>query len=154
MYLWSPLLGRDYWYLGSGDAVSFPTEAERLTRLHKRAGCDCTEEEAMPIDLDEIRKKHIRGTIKRCKCCARAWPCDAIQLADEVEQLRSKYTASQEEMTELLTEHRKLVEALEWIIECDKTTPWYDLLTERHAALPRQIARDALGRPSSEDKDG
>jgi hypothetical protein len=36
--------------LGSGDAMSWPTEAERQARLHKRAGCDCTEEEAMPED--------------------------------------------------------------------------------------------------------
>jgi predicted nucleic acid-binding Zn-ribbon protein len=40
-------------------------------------------------------------------------PCDAIQLADEVEYLRSRFTASQEEMTELLTEHRKQGKELE-----------------------------------------
>jgi hypothetical protein len=34
--------------LGSGDAaMTFPTEAERQARLHKRAGCDCTEGETM-----------------------------------------------------------------------------------------------------------
>jgi hypothetical protein len=94
--------------LGSGDAMTFPTEAERQARLHKRAGCDC-EEEAMPIDLDEVRKRH-----KRCSGLARCrMPCDATQLADEAEHLRSKYTASQDEMTELLTEHRKQGEEVE-----------------------------------------
>jgi hypothetical protein len=119
-------LGCDRFYrLGIGDTMMFPTEAERQARLHKRAGCDCAEGEAMLIDLDDN---------------------EARELIAEVEYLRARFSASQEEMTELLTEHRKLIEALEAVIECDRTTPWYDLLTERHAALPRQIARKALGR--------
>jgi hypothetical protein len=172
MYLWSPLLGCDYWYLGSGDAVSFPTEAERQARLHKRAGCDCTEEEAMPIDLDEAKKRAewVRDYTD-CNAMQRVVAVEAIRLADEVERLRadnsrlrdelaqawgltdadteaartdeiadlhSKYTASQEEMTEVLTEHRKLVEALERIAVDDPRGPGEDDCIE--------IARLALGR--------
>jgi hypothetical protein len=41
--------------LGSGDAaMTWPTEAERQARLHKRAGC-CTEEEAMTDPTPEER---------------------------------------------------------------------------------------------------
>jgi hypothetical protein len=41
--------------LGSDDAaMTFPTEAERQARLHKRAGC-CTEEEAMTDPTPEER---------------------------------------------------------------------------------------------------
>jgi predicted nuclease with TOPRIM domain len=91
--------------------MSFPTEAERQARLHKRAGCDCTEGETMSkIDLDEVSKF--------AEECERTLSLPGLhslvtQLADELEHLRSKYTASQEEMTELLTEHRKLGEALD-----------------------------------------
>jgi hypothetical protein len=63
------------------------------------------EESAMPIDLD-----HIRESIDL------EIPTDpevVLQLADEVEHLRSKYTASQEALTELLTEHRKQGEEVE-----------------------------------------
>jgi hypothetical protein len=77
----------------------------------------------MPIDLDEVRKGHqkcraqthppfVERKYDACSFDGRPYPCDAIQLADEVEHLRFKYAASQEEMTELLTEHRKLREAL------------------------------------------
>jgi predicted nucleic acid-binding Zn-ribbon protein len=53
------------------------------------------------IDLDEVRKRHTRDEYQGkawCEhCCEQVsqldfestpWPCDAIQLVDEVEQLR------------------------------------------------------------------
>jgi hypothetical protein len=104
------------------DAMTWPTEAERLARLHKWAGCDCTEE-AMPIDLDEVRKWHQRAQVpgehdsRFCRFCKADWPCDAIQLADEVEGLR--------EVVDRLTFHqiqnKKLREALEKI---ERGGPW------------------------------
>ena len=55
------------------------------------------------IDLDEIRKRHVRVFYARtgnrsihdpeiCDECEDSWPCDAIRLADEVEQWRAMPT--------------------------------------------------------------
>ena len=54
-----------------------------------------------PTDLDEVRKRHPMDTVSDyvrtgdrdlediCSACNKPWPCDAIQLADEVERLRN-----------------------------------------------------------------
>jgi hypothetical protein len=39
--------------------MTFPTEAERQARLHKRAGCDCTEEGIMSDPTPEERAKRV-----------------------------------------------------------------------------------------------
>ena len=42
-----------------------------------------------PIDLGEYRKWHTEDELSGlCVVCDHAFPCDAIQLADEVERLR------------------------------------------------------------------
>ena len=45
------------------------------------------------IDLEKVRKNHVaykrnRRPRRLCSICQQRWPCDAIQLADEVERLR------------------------------------------------------------------
>ncbi len=49
----------------------------------------------MAIDLEtkakkEHRKVHCYGTLFRCIHCQMRWPCDAIQLADELRDLRQE----------------------------------------------------------------
>jgi hypothetical protein len=70
----------------------------------------------MPIDLDKGIEQAAR--LLRRECCHTASDfeapcCSWTMAARDVEHLLSKYTASQEEMTELLTEHRKVIEALD-----------------------------------------
>jgi hypothetical protein len=88
--------------LGSGDAaMTLPTEAERLARLHKRAGCDCTEEAMNLIEL----ARHEQGSIF---CPGHG--ALIKDLADEVERLRAAVEAERyrtlQEMVEGITVER------------------------------------------------
>jgi hypothetical protein len=150
--------------LGSGDAMTWPTEAERQARLHKRAGCNCTEEEAMPIDPDEVKAVHYEvensGADNYCWKCQCSWPCDAIQLADEVERMREERDSAEDTLRNFfddktiqrpvgraIGEIERLREALEEI----RTKPaqagqGYSFL----GGDLREIARVALGKSPSE----
>jgi hypothetical protein len=93
------------------------------------------EERAMPIDLD-----HIRESIDL------EIPTDpevVLQLADEVEHLWSKYTASQEALTELLTEHRKLCFVAEEVITCDECPDCSEIAREALGDTPDRILSDS-----------
>ena len=53
------------------------------------------------------------------------WRDDIAQLTDTITHLQSQYTASQEALTEMLTEHRKVCEALE-LIEAGPPNAMFD----------------------------
>jgi hypothetical protein len=65
------------------------------------------EERAASIDYGDPREREVGGI--------ELWVTAEIRAAVDAERehWQSKYTASQEALTELLTEHRKLIEALE-----------------------------------------
>ena len=69
----------------------------------------------MSVDIDAYRKWHTEGINfckGKCSCCVQEWPCPTIQLCDAVDQERCKHTASQEALTEFLTEHREYAEEI------------------------------------------
>jgi regulator of replication initiation timing len=90
---------------------------------------------------DEVERLRVDNSRLRDEL-AQAWGLtDADTEAartDEIADLLSKYTASQEEMTELLTEHRKLCFVAEEVITCDECPDC------------SEMAREALGRTPSE----
>ncbi len=83
-------------------------------------------------------------------CTKRLWD-QALQLADEVERLQGRHRASQEALTELLTEHRKqgeekekLVEALKDLVEYVEGSLSY-MTNDEH---PLDKARAAIPQPN------
>jgi hypothetical protein len=120
--------------------MTWPTEAERHVRLHKRAG---STEEAMPIDRDEVNLVVRLRSGLHCKCG------EALrkEAAVEIERLQEVV----ERLTFFQIQNKKLREALEAI--ADGHTP-YRMDKEKYfrdAALQfRDTARVALGRSPSE----
>lgn len=79
----------------------------------------------MPVDLDAIRKRHWEreyapeaDITSDCDECEEGWPCDAIQLADEIERLWEEEKLSRSAISRQIEVNGELREALEEIKNC------------------------------------
>jgi len=73
----------------------------------------------MTVDLDAVRARHGHDD-DPCRDCRQSLPCDAIQLADEIERLTSLVALSHRKFYALDEKNDRLREALEFYADEDR----------------------------------